>query len=597
MLNKFKEITGKAGLVIRQYPMVLLMSFLGAVSLMCFAHGNFNSHPNYFVFLKFSLVSCLGISLMFGIKMISERFGRAFLVEIIGIVFLIFFYFILPEKELDFTEKYAYLLIPTFILSHLLVSFGGFFGIKKELNFWQFNKNLFINLFLTAVFTAVLTAGVELAILAVDQLFDFKFDQKYYAETFYLLSIFGSCFIFLLFSEKGLTHLEKESEYPLILKFFTQYILIPLLIIYLIILYFYAAKILVKWELPRGWVSYLVLAYSVVGILALLLVHPLKEKSTKSWVKIFSKIFYFTLVPLIALLYTSIFTRILEYGYTEPRYYVLLLALWLTAVVFYFIFIKKSTIKFVPISLFIFGIFALIFPYFNTFSVAKRSQKTELQKILTQNNLLEKEKINFNKKISATVADEISDKFEFLAKRRESKFLLNYLNIKEKKIFAKNLNDAQFYQLRTDIKNQFKNIEYNTSKKSQETSLKNITLNAKNFNADISGYRYLFKAYHYKENYLEFENNIVEFKMPAGMFDSELNLVFNGQKTNLLPDLRKLFEKYPDHGEIKVDDLFIIKTIGNHEFKIMFDSVILSETVHRKDQFLINSESVLILIK
>ena len=179
---------------------------------------------------------------MFAIKMLSQRFGRASLLEIIGIVFLVFFYLLLPEKERDFTEKYAFLLIPTFILSHLLVSFSGFFGIKKELNFWQYNKNLFINLFLTAVFTGVLTGGVELAILAVDQLFDFKFNQKYYTETFYFLSIFGSCFIFLLFSENGLTDLEKESEYPLILKFFTQYILIPLLIIYSIILFYDVAS-------------------------------------------------------------------------------------------------------------------------------------------------------------------------------------------------------------------------------------------------------------------------------------------------------------------------------------------------------------------
>jgi len=334
-----------------------------------------------------------------------------------------------------------------------------------------------------------------------------------------------------------------------------------------------------------------------VGILALLLVHPLKEKSTKSWVKIFSKIFYYTLIPLIILLFTAIFTRILEYGYTEPRYFVLLLALWLTTVVFYFIFIKKSTIKFVPISLFTFGLFALVFPYFNTFSVSKRSQKSELQNILTQNNLLEKEKIDFNKKISDTVAEEVSNKFEFLAKRGESKFLLNFLDKKQQKIFAKNLNDGKFYQLRTDIQNQFKNIQYKTSIKSKEPSLKNITLIAKDFNADISNYRYLFKAYNYKENHFEFDDNIVELKMPVSMFKSELNLVFNEKEINLVPDLRKLFEKYADYGEKKVDDLFIIKTIGNYEFKIMFDSIILSKTADTKDQFLINSESVLILIK
>ena len=175
---------------------------------------------------------------------------------------------------------------------------------------------------------------------------------------FSFLSIFGSCFIFLLFNENGLFYLEKNSDYPVILKFFTQYVLVPLLLIYSVILYFYSAKILINWELPRGWVSYLVLAYSVVGILAILLVHPLKEDSTKSWVKIFSKIFYYTLAPLIILLFVAIFTRILEYGYTEPRYFVLIIALWLTTVVFYFIFNKKQAIKFVPMSLFIFGLFS-----------------------------------------------------------------------------------------------------------------------------------------------------------------------------------------------------------------------------------------------
>ena len=53
-LEKLSQIFGKTGGILREYPMVLLMSFLGAVSLMCFAHGNFNSHPNFFVFFKFA---------------------------------------------------------------------------------------------------------------------------------------------------------------------------------------------------------------------------------------------------------------------------------------------------------------------------------------------------------------------------------------------------------------------------------------------------------------------------------------------------------------------------------------------------------------
>ena len=597
MLKELSQIFGKTGGILREYPMVLLMSFLGAVSLMCFAHGNFNSHPNFFVFVKFALVACLGISLMFALKILSQRVGKRLLLEMAGVLFLIFFYFLLPKDEKYFTDRYIFLILPTFILSHLLVSFIAFFGKEKEMNFWQYNKNLFLNLFLTAVFTGVLTGGVELAILAVDKLFDFNFNERYYIETFYFLAIFGSSFIFLLFNEKGLFHLEKDGPYPVILKFFTQYILIPLLIIYAVILYFYSAKILFNWELPRGWVSYLILAYSLVGILALLLIHPLKESSTKSWVRIFSKIFYYTLIPLLILLFTAIFTRILEYGYTEPRYFVLLTAIWLTGVVFYFISVKRPTIKFVPVSLFAFGLFSLIFPYLNTFSVAKRSQKTELQNILSQNNLLENGKINFTKKISDRVAEEVSNKFDFLAKRNEKEFLFNFLTEKNQKLIAKNFNEGNLWGMRSDFRNFFKNVQYDISKKETNPVQKNVTLIAKKFDADISDYRYLFKAYNYKSNTFEFDNNTVELKMPVSMFKSELNLIFNGQKVNLVPDLKNLFENYPNTGEIRVDDLFITKAIGDYEFKIMFDSVILSKTADTQDQFLINSESVLILIK
>lgn len=147
MRKKFKEIFGKTDDIFREYPMVLLMAFLAAISFMATARGNLDLNYNDFVFVIFGLVSCLGISLMFGLKMLSQRISKEIYLEIAGIIFLIGFYLLLPDREKDFTEFYALLLIPTFILSHLLVSFIAFFGEKKELNFWQYNKNLFINIF------------------------------------------------------------------------------------------------------------------------------------------------------------------------------------------------------------------------------------------------------------------------------------------------------------------------------------------------------------------------------------------------------------------------------------------------------------------
>ena len=292
------------------------------------------------------LVSGLGISLNFAFKLLTQRVQQSKIIEYLGIPILIGFYFILPKNEADFSELYIYILIPIYILSHLLVAFIAFTNKDNlEFSFWQFNKNLFVNFFHTLVFVGVLIIGTELAILAIDNLFEIHFDSDVYWKLFLFILIFGSTFIFLSFCESGLSSIEKEDEYPIVLQFFTQYILIPLLFLYVVILYVYLAKIVLSWELPRGWVSYLILAYSSVGILALLLVHPLKNNTEKTWVRAFGKLFYYTLFPLLILLFVAIFTRILAYSFTEPRYYVLLLAIWLSIVVFYFVFIKNATIK------------------------------------------------------------------------------------------------------------------------------------------------------------------------------------------------------------------------------------------------------------
>ncbi len=595
MIKKFREVFGKTDDVLREYSMVLVMALLAAISTIYYINYDYNGREYAFIYVKFGLVASLGISVMYALKMLSQRIGKEILLQLIGIVFLLFFYFLLPLKEKQFTEVYAFLLIPTFILSHLLVSFVAFIGKNRELKFWQYNKNLFINIFLTAVFTGVLTGGIMLAIAAVDNLFDFNFDSRFYSYTFSFLSIFGSCFIFLLFNEKGLVYLEKNDDYPVILKFFTQYVLVPLLLIYAVILYFYSAKILINWELPRGWVSYLILAYSVVGILAILLVHPLKQDYAKSWVKIFSKIFYYTLAPLIILLFVAIFTRILEYGYTEPRYFVLIIAIWLTNVVLYFMFIRKQTIKFVPMSLFVFGLFSLMFPYLNTFSVAKRSQKSELLKTLIQKKVLENGKINFDKKISGDDADEISDKFNFLAKRNENEFLISILPHEPKKKFEKELadnNDWRFHMIRNEFTNALHRIENDRFQ-----NYRNTILTSKSQSVDISQYRLLVKANNYQKTKFNFQNNTFELEAGKNPIYSKFILKFNEEEINLFPEVQQLFKNAPLDGTQIVENLMITKKVGGYELKIIFDSLLRNSAPKKKDEYMINSESIIILIK
>jgi hypothetical protein len=506
---------------------------------------------------------------MFGLKILSQRIGKQFLLELGGIIFLILLYFLLPKLDKDFTEVYAFLLVPTYILSHLFVSFAAFFRKKTEMDFWQYNKNLFINIFLTAVFTGVLTGGVELAIVAVDQLFDFNFNDKIYLRVFYLLAIFGSSLIFLLFNEKGLEYLEKEGTYPVVLKFFTQYILIPLLIIYVVILYFYSGKILLNWELPRGWVSYLILAYSIVGILAILLVHPLKENSAKSWVRIFSKIFYFTLIPLLILLFTAIFTRILEYGYTEPRYYVLLLAFWLVTVILYFIINKNQNIKFIPISLFAFGLFSLIFPYFNTFSVAKRSQENQLMKILNDNQLLSSnQKINFKKQVADSVVTKIGNEFVFLIKRDHKDFLLSLIDTKKNKGLAKNISENNFWSANSDIYYSFSDIKKTDKYASAYDRLEVIS----NQNIiDVKDYQYVFYFNRYNHSNKKIGKDNFEIYDRVTDENPQFKVILNSDEeadfSSLIKDLVKKYKGKA--GKVDVPEISMEADLGDYHIKMI----------------------------
>ncbi len=562
MISKISQITKRVLFALRTYPLVLLMSVVVA-SIIIYLIENDESIKEM-AFIKLILCSSLGISILFSAKMLAQRFGKELIFIFVALLILVGFYYILPASTEDFNEVYAFIIIPTYILSHLFVSFAAFIREKSEVSFWQYNKNLFINFIVTLIFTGVLTLGVILALLAVQNLFNIDFREQFYAETAIVLGIVGNTLIFLLFNDNGLKYLETSTPYPVVLKFFTQFILIPLLLLYAVILYFYSGKILITWELPQGWVSYLILAYSMIGILALLLVHPLKNDSARSWVKIFSQVFYYSLIPLIVLLFTAIFTRILEYGYTEPRYYVLLLAVWFLTVQLYFIFYNKATIKFIPMSLFAFGIFALLFPGLNSFAIAKRSQKNQLEQILESNQLLQNGKILFDKKIPIEVAESISDKFEFLSIRDQKDYLMAYLPAK---IAEEEKDSRKIY-----ISSYFTNITRNPAKPSESRYLTLVNSNT------------FYKIDEY--DYATLENNLLNGKARIGndvfhltkeLYGTQPKYILrlaSGENVDLLPIVEAKTNQYKaKNGTILVDNLFIETDLGNYHIKINFNEI------------------------
>ena len=84
----------------------------------------------------------------------------------------------------------------------------------------------------------------------------------------------------------------------------------------------------------------------------------------------------------IVLLFVAIFRRISDYGLTENRYFVVLLALWILGISLYLLMIKKAKLMILPITIFILTLFSAIGPW-GAIHVSKKSQVRQFEKILS----------------------------------------------------------------------------------------------------------------------------------------------------------------------------------------------------------------------
>ncbi len=113
-----------------------------------------------------------------------------------------------------------------------------------------------------------------------------------------------------------------------------NWVLTPALMIYTVVLYVYAAKILFTWDLPKGGVAIMVTVFFVIFFAAKIL-QMLTEPQPLKW---FYDHFSLFVLPLLALFWTAVARRLTDYGLTESRYYLLLGGVLMTVCVLVFLF-------------------------------------------------------------------------------------------------------------------------------------------------------------------------------------------------------------------------------------------------------------------
>lgn len=382
---KFPSLAGlsrNAAAVFKRFP-ALFAVVAAATALACFLMGN----PSLDTRLEhklWQLLATCDLLLTLGLAVDLYAESRAFVgvrkwVLRAAVFILCGLLYVVLEPALYQTDMVRFGL---FIFAfHHLVAFAPFINRGSNNDFWHFNKALFLRFLTAMLYSASLYAGLAVAIFGVKELFNLNLPSEIYAQLFALVAVGFNTLFFLAGVPTIVETTSTAAPYPKGLKIFTQYVLIPLMTIYLAILLVYEIKILVEWEMPKGIVATLILGYAVFGMLSLLLIWPIRNDDGNRWVTLFSKSFYLTMLPLIVLLALAVYQRVSHYGFTEERHILTVLTIWLTTITVYFLCFRKDNIQLIPVSLALLALVSTFGPQ-SASDISRHSQQRRLAHLL-----------------------------------------------------------------------------------------------------------------------------------------------------------------------------------------------------------------------
>jgi hypothetical protein len=338
----------------------------------------------------------LGIPAFASVTLAAERgkWGKAASVGALAVVAgLLTAYGWTVPLDLEHVPAYQPIRLVMFAAAlHFLVAVAPYLGGRPSPGFWQYNRTFALRFLTSGIFSGVLFGGLAIALAALNNLFGIEVADRRYGELWVLLAGMFSTSFFFSGVPEDLDALDAVTDYPGVVRIFSQYILLPLVLVYAVILYAYAGKILIEWSWPRGWVGGLILGYGTTGILMTLLVHPLRESADHAWIRRTASWFYISLAPLVVMLVLAVLRRVSEYGFTEGRYVALVLGVWMGLASLYYVFSGTKDIRVIPASLCVVAFLSAMGPW-SAFSVSESSQVERLRVILVGRGMLSDGKI------------------------------------------------------------------------------------------------------------------------------------------------------------------------------------------------------------
>lgn len=372
------------------------------------------------------------------------------------------------------------------IIFSLLLSlfFLSFFKEKDNIASWNFTMNILVNLFICHFIGEVMWGGFSLLLSSFNFLFHIDFDSKWYMVIGVLTGLLLSSWLFLGRIPNGENKHDRTPVDSGFLNAVMRFLFLPLVGLYTIVLYIYAIQILVKWELPNGWVSWLVAA-SMVGLIIIEFgLYPVRKAQNRKADNLIARYLPVAILPLLLLMTVGIIRRFNDYGITINRLYLITLNLWFYFVCITLFITRARRINWITISFALIFLLTSAFPI-NYFSITRNCMDSKIRKMLYSTDMIRVRKFPLNERQYKHLLH-ILTKEEAVELNDKMRYMREYFGSHYTDAYVKDTTEVYFY------------YDFLSDTPSQSTIVENYYIGngCEDFAIDISeGYEKIFRVY------------------------------------------------------------------------------------------------------
>lgn len=314
---------------------------------------------------------------------------------------------------------YLYFIAPALLL---LIMVAPFSKDADNISFWFFNRMTWFGVAVAILASVIFGGGLSAALASINYLFGVDLPGEMYGYVWaFSCLIFGPIYALSWVPERF--HFTREDcNDPPGLAFLLNWVLAPLVLLYLLILYAYLVKIMVTLEIPRGQLSYMIAGFGGVGVVTYLLGWPLKDEGG-ALLRFALRIFFPALMAPVAMQFYAIGERIGTYGITEQRAMIVICALWFAVIALAFTF-RNASLRVIPASLAALMVLGLV-----AVNVSGHDQRARLDDLVAKYNLVQNGKIvKTTQEIPFKDRQNISSILDYLISTKRDRDIRDWMN-------------------------------------------------------------------------------------------------------------------------------------------------------------------------